>query len=84
MPDMPTFQAKLGCDNCGHFDLYDIPIRNRIVDYDREDDESYSYYYRGKNGDITYLTCRACQLPCLVVFYSKEGEVVHELEASDE
>jgi len=73
-----TFQVKLGCDNCGHDDIYILPKRSVLVDWRPAESEfdkwSPSYYHPvGREDERTYLVCNECGLARLKVFWWREG-----------
>lgn len=73
-----TYKVRLGCDNCGRDDYYDIPKRREIINYEREsaDDPTTvtipSAYQRLNGSHYTILNCRHCSLPALKVLWWKD------------
>ena len=74
MPDAATYSARLGCDNCGHAEVYTLPRKSIITGYDREERIPSSYRLVNSR-DETLVNCRHCKLPHLVVLWWKEEEV---------
>lgn len=74
------YKAKLGCDNCGHIDFYDVPVRAIIEDYQRETDRPSVYFHRNEEH---YLLCMTCQLPRLKVFWFDESAVPVEAVSNE-
>ncbi len=73
-----TFRVKLGCDNCGHDDVYNLPKRSVVVDWKKPEESyeqtTYSYYYPfGKEDKKVYLICNQCGLAMLRVFWWRES-----------
>lgn len=75
MSDVATYTTRLGCDNCGHSEIYDIPLKAIITSYDRDDRCPSSYLRVGDTGHETLIICRHCKLPHLCVLWWKEEEV---------
>jgi hypothetical protein len=68
--------VRMGCDNCGHVAMYQVPVRHIIQDYDPDVDAEHSYYFRpNKREEITYLLCVNCQLAYLKVLWKDESIV---------
>lgn len=70
-----TYTTRLGCDNCGHAEVYEIPIKAIIDSYDREDRVPSAYHFSSDPSHETLITCRHCKLPHLTVLWWKEEEV---------
>lgn len=68
-----TFQVKLGCDNCGHVGIHDIPLRHEIENYNIDEQVFSHYHPLNKPEDRTFLVCAYCRLPHLNVFWWKEA-----------
>jgi hypothetical protein len=66
-----TFDVRMGCDNCGHTNIYTLPLRSRVYDCRNrdEDDLDVSAYSKVGNKDQTMLFCVNCRLPKLTVFW---------------
>jgi hypothetical protein len=67
-----TYNAKMGCDNCGWIALYAVPKGYEIEDSDR-DTEHYSCYHRHRSGAATTLYCMNCGTPYLKVFWQEDN-----------
>lgn len=76
-PSAKTFETYLGCDNCGHEEVYQIPVRRRIIEYasailNPDGTVVYSAYERPNGSDYHPLICIHCELPCLRTFWWKD------------
>lgn len=67
-----SFTTRLGCDNCGHADVYEIPVRRQITSYNPEAENSFSFYARPNGEGEIILLCEFCKLPQLQVLWFKE------------
>ena len=77
MSKLPSYQVALSCNNYGHLDSYDIPIRREIInyqcypEYDVLDPGKYttrmvnSAVQRPNGTDKQILLCTRCKLPRL-------------------
>jgi len=73
-----TYDIRLLCDNCGHEDIYNVPVRRVIEDYDREA-VRYSSVHRVNSDSRELMFCRYCKLPYLkVLFWKNDESLIHE------
>lgn len=72
---MKTFPVKLGCENCGHDSLRDIPYRHIIEGWEmgEDGDERFSSIHPFKKPEMKeYINCPNCGLAKLKVWWWKE------------
>lgn len=75
MSNENTFTTRLGCDNCGHAETYNLPVRAIITNYSHDEREPSSYHFSNDPSCSALITCRHCKLPHLTVLWWKEEEV---------
>lgn len=69
-----TYTTRLGCDNCGHADIYTLPLESIITNFDAEEGDRSSYKILGSDRQFS-IKCEHCNLPHLRVLWWKEEEV---------
>lgn len=75
MPDALTFSTRLGCDNCGHSEIHELPLKSIIVNYNQEERTPSTYHAKGSKAE-SFLNCKHCKLPHLQVLWWKEDSEV--------
>lgn len=68
------YTTRLGCDNCGHADIYTLPSEAIIDNFDSEEGQQSSYHFSSSDRQFT-IRCDHCNLPHLRVLWWKEEEV---------
>lgn len=76
-----TYDCRLICDNCGRESMHDIPVRLKIVEYQKVigGDDTLSHLEHTSGKFIDYVFCPTCLLPNLaVLYYTDNPPLLHE------